>query len=432
MRRALLIILLTALASPAIAQDKDDQREREDAIFGETAAPIRTPPPPKEDPLEIGGMLYMRFDAAFTDSLDIADHALAAPTLLDIYLDARPNDRLRAFVRGRLRWDPTVTEGDTDWEGNAVETVDTLLDELWLKFDLGRTVFVTLGQAHVRWGATRIWNPVDVINTQRKVPLTPFDERTGIPQLKLHLPIESLGWNLMAIALLDEADSFDDIGAALRAEIVFSTVELGLTGALRRDVDPKAGVDLSAGVGDVDVGAEFGMRFGDDSSHWAASASLEYALPILDNDSLILGAEYFHQPDGFDSLEDAVLLGLESLAEADESASYEIPQPFYTGKHYGALFMMLPGPGNWDHTNFTLSTIGNLSDLSFLTRLDVSTRALTWLTVQTYVQGHYGNMGELRPGRDAFGEAASTVESFGVDLSRVPVAELGLYLRMAL
>jgi len=426
MKHVFLSLVLLSLTAPAMAQD------REAELFGEDAVPALIPPPPEEDRLEIGGMLYMRFDASFTDSLNVEDHGIAAPTLLDLYLDARPNDRLRAFARGRLRWDPTVITGATDWTGSPQESVETMLDELWLKFDLGRTVFVTLGQAHVRWGATRIWNPVDVINTQRKEPLTPFDERTGIPLLKLHLPIESLGWNFMALALLDEVDTFDDIGAALRAEFVFSTVELGVTGAFRKTRDPRAGLDLSAGVGDIDVGGEFGVRFGEDRAHWQASASLEYATPILDDDSLIIGAEYFHQPDGYDSLEEAALAPLEGLEEGELPGPDDIPQPFYTAKHYAALFFLLPSPGNWDYTSFALSSIGNLSDNSFLTRLDVSTRALTWLTVQTYIQGHHGSIGELRPGRRAFGEVADLIELQGVDLSRIPVVEFGVYLQMAL
>ena len=36
--------------------------------------------------------------------------AFSAPMLVDGYLDARPTDRLRGFVLGRLTFDPTLDE----------------------------------------------------------------------------------------------------------------------------------------------------------------------------------------------------------------------------------------------------------------------------------------------------------------------------------
>ena len=37
-----------------------------------------------------------------------ADWSLSAPSLLDLYLDARPNPRVRAFILGRMSYDPTL------------------------------------------------------------------------------------------------------------------------------------------------------------------------------------------------------------------------------------------------------------------------------------------------------------------------------------
>jgi hypothetical protein len=36
------------------------------------------------------------------------------PNLLDVYLDARPVERVRAFASGRLAYDPTLTEAAED------------------------------------------------------------------------------------------------------------------------------------------------------------------------------------------------------------------------------------------------------------------------------------------------------------------------------
>src|SRR5690606_27581686 len=99
----------------------DDGTDREEAIFGgredpfggsETSGGSLFDSALLEDPLAIGGQLFMRLDYTYRDEDDLETSQLRSPNLLDIYLDARPNDRLRAYIRGRLRHDFTVNEGD--------------------------------------------------------------------------------------------------------------------------------------------------------------------------------------------------------------------------------------------------------------------------------------------------------------------------------
>ena len=64
-----------------------------------------------DNPLQIGGQIYLRTQTtAFQGSHPpppSSQWALSAPSLLDVYLDARPNPRVRAFVLGRMSFDPT-------------------------------------------------------------------------------------------------------------------------------------------------------------------------------------------------------------------------------------------------------------------------------------------------------------------------------------
>ncbi|RKH37477.1 hypothetical protein D7X12_29480, partial [Corallococcus sicarius] len=60
-----------------------------------------------DDPLKIGGLFYLRANVVGTEGTSFGDTAVNAPTLVDAYFDARPTDRLRAFVVGRLTYDPT-------------------------------------------------------------------------------------------------------------------------------------------------------------------------------------------------------------------------------------------------------------------------------------------------------------------------------------
>ena len=54
------------------------------------------------------------------------------------------------------------------------------------------------------------------------------------------------------------------------------------------------------------------------------------------------------------------------------------------------MFLSVPAPYSWDYTTFTLSTLGNFSDGSYITRLDYSLLMLTHLRFEAYVAGRYG------------------------------------------
>ena len=384
------------------------------------------------DKLQLGGMMYLRFDWRFTDGEDVSDHPISIPSFVDLYLDARPNDRLRAFIRGRLSWNPTITSGAPAALTPTGDEVSVLLDELWLKLDIARVVYITIGQQHVRWGATRIWNPVEVINRTRRAPLQPFDERVGVPMVKLHFPVESLAWNFYVIGMLDDVTSLDRAGVAGRAEFVFSTVELGLVAAWRDGTDPRVGLDLSAGAGPVDLTAEVGLTVTGDTVTVQASVGAEYGIAYGDDDTLYLALEYFYNQTGRpikDAIRDAFAAGVAS-GSSNPSSVFALPF-FYIGEHYGAVSIILPAPGRWNDTSFSLSTLANFSDLSFITRFDASVKVLTWLTIQAYVAGHYGHEGELRLGRgilDGLGAFADLIPG----LNRFPtqVVDVGLYLRL--
>ena len=407
--------------------------ERDQAIFGAEAPAATTSRPATRpasttpdlgrrllqlgtDRLQIGGLLYLRFNLGLTDSDAVEDHPLSMPNLVDIYLDARPSDRLRALVRGRLHWNPAFDEDNplagvpgggelcaladptsSDPMAQALVGIcaggsqtSAELNELWLKFDIARRLWLTVGLQRVLWGATRLWNPVDVVNQSQRPVLSPFDPRGGVPMVKLHLPVESLGWNFYLAGLLDRVTSLDRAGVVGRGELVFSTVELGLVGAYREASDPTVGLDWSAGIWDFDLTGELALRFDerfDDDVALQSTLGLQYSMAVFDDDFFVVGGEYFYNQLGQDRVD---LLGLFS-GEA---------QFFYAGRHYGALFATLPGPAQLDDWTFTLSGVGNLSDKSFVLRFDLAVRVLTYLTVQAFVVGHLGEQGELRLGDD--------------------------------
>jgi hypothetical protein len=294
MRHRAPLAALALLAAPAAA---DQDRPREEDIFGKAEAPEQTKPPPRpeegqllgngsprgspppeprprEDPLKIGGQLYLRALGQWQQDVPPADWSLAAPALVDGYLDVRPNDRVRGFLLARLQYDlaratsgssapapPIGSPGAASGSGTSLFALQSqnprvLLDQLWINFDVQRTVFVTAGKQHVKWGAARFWNPTDFLHPVRRDPLAVFDARTGLTMVKLQLPWEKMGWNLYGVGFLDEAQPVGTVGAvggAARAEVVLGSAEFGVDGLAERGRDARLGLGFSAGSWDPDA-----------------------------------------------------------------------------------------------------------------------------------------------------------------------------------
>ncbi len=453
---ALLTAGVVPVGSTALAADPQVD---EDALFGggdddeggEDATPRAEPDADDrsglEDPLTIGGQVYLRLASTILDRGAAGDQSLSMPNLVDLYLDARPDSRVRAFFNGRLRYDPTIAPGATDAFGNGREAASVAVDQLWLKTDIARSVYLTFGQARIKWGASRLWNPTDFVNSTQREPLSLFDERTGVPMLKVHVPFEDLGWNAYALLLFDGVDQLDEIGAAFRLEMVFGDAEVTVSSIVGNTRRTSFGADLSTAIGPLDFTMEASVTDETDVTvyegtldfdtgtlptpmlrdAWVvrASAGLQYLFNVNDNDLMAVGVEYFYNGGGVDdaSIYPALLLGGDF-------------QPFYLGEHYAALFWLIQGPGSWDDINFTVSALGNLSDTSFVTRLDMSARLHTRLSLEAYTQVHFGTRGgELRfaldvPDLPAIpGVTDQAVEAFSLP---APALTFGLNLRVSI
>lgn len=439
MRAPILSLTLAfSLAGPAaLAQDKvereaemfggDDQTPapeaadagtaRDDAIFGD--APAGDAPAPAavpsvleqvDDFLDVGGTLFLRGNLNVREDEAFDEAPVSAPSLIDAYMDVRPTDRVRGFAQLRLSYDFTVQEGDKDLFGNERKPFEILLDQAWLKFDLGRVAYVTAGKQRIRWGTGRFWNPTDFINQSTRDSLDFFDTRTGVDLLKLHFPFEALGWNLYLLGVLGGIDSLEQSGVAARAEIVVGEMELALSTLVRQGAPLKIGADASFGLWLFDLRAEGTLQRGLEGKYWEGDLDFEEAvfpeevdtdgewffrgvaggdvsIKYSDQDSLIVGGEYFFNQVGYDSAELYPWLALNGGFT-----------PFYLGRHYVAAYALLQGPWTWDEASFTVSTIANLSDLSVISRLDFSLLMLNYLSLNTYVAGHWGEVGEMRLG----------------------------------
>jgi len=448
-----------------------------------------------EDPLKIGGQIYLRAFARSTEGMKAADIPFSMPTLVDGYFDARPNDRVRGYVLARMSFDPTLptvapsssTSGSGTGMGvaapssfavpllsgvQATRGPNVLLDQLWLRFDIEHTVFLTVGRQHVKWGTARIWSPTDFLHPQARNPLAAFDARAGFTMVKAHIPWEERGWNFYGFALLEGAPQVDQtgrpasgkdvtstlgqIGAAGRAEVVLGAAEIGLDAVVYRGKKPKFGADLSFGLGDFDLYVDAGLRYGSEIARRSyneelvnlpTDASLSstdklnawvdqkypveyrsgvrpqitlggtYSRKYNDNDVFTVTGEYFYNSFGYD--DPRVYPGL--------FLSNSFPF-FYLGRHYAALSAIAAAPYSWNYTTFTFTTLGNLSDQSFISRLDYSVVMLTHLRFEAFGAVNYGR----REGEFRLGSPAIEVPNFGTFTLSPQSFSLGVGLRISI
>src|SRR4051794_14356040 len=432
-----------------------------------------------ENPLQIGGQLYLRMQTTARGGQAPADWSLSAPSLLDLYLDARPNPRVRAFILGRMSYDPTLPPNGAGVLPQTGQMMSngafasagsptgfstfsntrgpaTLLDQMWIRFDVLNHVFVTAGKQHVHWGTGRFWQPTDYLHQQKRNPLDVFDARPGTTMLKLNVPWEEKGWNFYGFLVAEDPNAptptIADVAGAFRVEAVVAGVELGADTYLRRGQKPRYGLDFSTGIWDFDVYGDVAIRPGGDFLHeFPAQGSMpaglysftgyetqvvggiNYSRKYNDNDAWTAGIEYFYNHPGYDSASAYRALLQAAFFSGDPSA---FPF-FYLGRQYGAVYLTLPAPYSWNYTTFTLSTLGNLSDESFISRLDYSVTVLTHRSVEAFAGVHYGHLGgefrfQLPASVVAANQAAISQFPNPAQLTDYPVVDLGVALRMKL
>jgi len=425
---------MIALLAWALA---DDSERDEDAMFGEgesppaTEAPATVGPPAEGDAVleegvtrsdaaiaarlaeaaerfAVGGQSYFRVYVPVAAETPAEDTAVSLPALLDVYLDARPNDRLRAYAQGRLSADFALEEGDVDSFGNELQPTGVALDQLWLKGDVARTAFWTFGRQRIKWGSGRFWNPTDFVNQATLDPLATYDLLTGATLARVDVPIQKTGTNVILVGSLEGVSTFEELGGAVRVEQVVGLTELALTAATGPTVPVRLGAELSTALWLFDLRAEAAVRHGDTSTWWEGDldydtltfpterdrsedwipqvvAGFDLPIKIADQNSLTVGAEVFWNDAGYDDAELYPWLAFNGGFT-----------PFYLGRLYGGAYVYLPGAGRLSDHSVTGSWLGNLSDGSHVVRADYRVNVLTRLQLSASVNGHLGEPGEFR------------------------------------
>ncbi|MFZ9889897.1 MAG: hypothetical protein ACO3JL_20565, partial [Myxococcota bacterium] len=267
-------------------------------------------------------------------------------------------------------------------------------------------------------------------------------QRVGVDLVKVHFPLERLGWNLYLIGLLGGVNDVSDTGFAARGEFVVGPTELALSSLVKKDAPLRFGADASAGVWIFDVKAEGIFTRGlsrklfegeldfangtvptevdtDDRWFFEGVFGAETQVKYTDNDTLAFGVEYFFNQAGYPSAEIYPFLFLNGGFV-----------PLYTGQHYVAVYASAPSPLSLNDLQLIVSTLGNLSDRSFLTRFDTQYTLLQYVTVNAFVVGHWGQVGEFKLGIELPPVPSVPQLADGLTLAN-ELVDVGLAVRMA-
>jgi hypothetical protein len=221
---------------------------------------------------------------------------------------------------------------------------------------------------------------------------------------------------------------------------------VGLSGVVREGRRPRAGLDLSSALGPIDVHAEVAAQRGVDAplyrlmaeppegasfldrfetyspEGWIPSASGGFTVTfdLTEQSQLNLNGEYFYNSLGYTQPEVLAALILRNRY-----------QPFYAGQQYAGVGLQLALNDGLATDLVGLTTLANLSDRSYVTRLDALISVFTNLSVQLYVSVPYGQKGgEFRQTFDIPAQTDTDGQTIPALSVPAPLFEAGLGLRL--
>ncbi|MFH0922019.1 MAG: hypothetical protein V1913_16850 [Fibrobacterota bacterium] len=244
------IALLTALLLTAgilPAQDVD-----ESALFGDTAtvtqAPLNTGDSATQPPIKntsiSGDLTAVGYNSFPRD--DWRGSTLTTMAVGDLYLDAR-------LLQG--------IKGYASVEASYMASMDTTtfnLREMFVDMNVRGRVYLRAGKQVLQWGRCNLWNPVDLINVERKQFVQRIGSREGVFGLKAHVPFGT-AVNLYGFIDTRNAAAPDSLAGAAKAEFIIKGTEMAFSAWGKQNKMPVLGYDISSRVALIDIAGEVAL-----------------------------------------------------------------------------------------------------------------------------------------------------------------------------
>ncbi len=148
------------------------------------------------------------------------------------------------------------------------ETNEVILKvkELFLDYNFSHVVYLRAGKQFLKWGTTYFWNPVDVINREKKSFTDLEATREGVWGIKMHIPYKTL-FNFYSFIDFSDVKKIEDSALATKMELLFANTEVGLYGWFKKDFYSVYGFDISTRIFDIDIKGEGSFSYGDNRKY---------------------------------------------------------------------------------------------------------------------------------------------------------------------
>ncbi|MBI4396109.1 MAG: hypothetical protein HY548_03370 [Elusimicrobia bacterium] len=229
---------------------------------------------------------------------------------------------LHSFIVGNAFIDARLKNGvkgfanlEATYDSRASSTTHALR-EIFFDFNIKRRVYFRTGKQVLQWGRCALWNPTDLVNVERKPFIRKIGYREGAYGLKLHVPFGT-AYNVYGFLDTGNAPASEDLGGALKFELLAGGTEMAFSGWAKKSADPVLGYDLSTRAGDIDIVGELsvskggnirklslnqGVLAGGENKGWAPRAAVNLSKGFRlgnYNDRLNVSSEFFYNRAGY-------------------------------------------------------------------------------------------------------------------------------------
>ncbi len=288
-----------------------------------------------------------------------------------------------------------------------------VLNEIFIDFNIKKSVFFRIGKQTLKWGQSYLWAPTDFINIDKKSFSDPFKVREGFYGLKIHVPFGTIV-NLYSVLNLNDAQNWDEAGVAAKLEVLVKRVEMALSVAYKNKYVPVYGFNINTSVSGVDMWGELSLSYGDNKEkirtiglpvppyeyyekykvrdEWIPKAciGLGKGFEVLNvRNRIRLDAEFFYNHSGYGKETKTIFKNELKRAFFLANNLYEMN---YYGKFYYAFFFTCNQLIVQD-LSLTLNYIGNFSDYSSIVSTMLSYTMVYNLSLGLMLSGYIGQAG---------------------------------------
>jgi len=203
------------------------------------------------------------------DHTNIENTTFGGGVLGNFYGDFRLPFSVKSFVNTEIQYSA------------ANDSASFRVRELFLDWNIRYKAFFRFGKQVLQWGRGYFFNPVDLVNVEKKPFFDELAAREGTFGLKLHIPFQTRA-NIYGFLSMAEIPRIDSVAFSLKAEVLIQATEFALSIYNKKGSFPVYGFDISTRLGNFSVTGELALHQG------LVQSSVERWLELPDGTSIPL------------------------------------------------------------------------------------------------------------------------------------------------